>query len=143
MRRHLSDDRQRRGLLLWVIFSSGLTTRDLWLAGHGGGATPSWLLRAETAAFSLSAVSGLAALRTQSRATDRAGSKALKTTTAAAGAAAVVMHGVRLAIYLRARVANSVRSESIEKERASRRVAPEIAEKSQVASPAASGWIGS
>lgn len=105
MRRHLTDGRRQRGLLLWVIFSLGLTIRDLWLAAHGGGATPSWLLHAETAAFSLSAISGLVALNSRPRATDRAGLEALKTATVAVGVAAVVMHGVRLAIYLRASVA--------------------------------------
>lgn len=103
MRRHLTDDRRRGGLLLWVIVSSGLAIRDLWLAAHGGGVTPSWLLRAETTAFSLSAVSSLAALTSMSRASDRAELKALKTAASAVGVAAVAMHGVRLAIYLRAR----------------------------------------
>lgn len=92
-------DRGRHGgLLLWVIFSSGLTIRDVWLAAHRGGVTPCWLLRAETAAFALSAISGTAVLN----APDRADSTALKTATAA-GFAAVVIHGVRLTIYLRAR----------------------------------------
>lgn len=104
MPRHLTDDRRRRGLLLWVAFSLGLAIRDLWLAAHGGGATPSWLLRAETAAFSLSAISGLTALKSGSRAAGRAGSEALKIATVAGGVAAVMSHGVRLAIYLRARV---------------------------------------
>ncbi len=89
--------------MLWVILSSGLTIRDLWLAAHGGGVTPSWLLRGETTAFGLSAISGLAALISTSRETDRTRAKALTTAADALGVAAVVMHGVRLAIYLRAR----------------------------------------
>ncbi len=103
MRRHVTEGRGRGGLLLWVTFSSGLAIRDLWLAAHGGGVTPSWLLRGEATAFSMSAVSGLAALTSTSRATDCASAKALNTATNASGVAAVVMHGVRLAIYLRAR----------------------------------------
>lgn len=102
VRRYLTDDHRQVGLVLWVIFSSGLTIRDLWLAAHGGGATPSWLLRAETAAFSLSAISGLAALASPTRSTDRPGSKVLKTAMAVGGVAAVVMHGIRLDIYLKA-----------------------------------------
>lgn len=87
--------------MLWVTCSSGLAIRGFWLAAHGGGVTPSWLLRAETTAFSLSAVSGLAALISMSRASDRAEVKALNTATNALGVAAVLMHGVRLAVYLR------------------------------------------
>jgi len=86
--------------LLWITCSSGLAIRDLWLVAHGGGVTPSWLLRAETTAFSLSATSGLAALTSMSRGSDRAEVKSLKTAANAKGVAAVVMHGVRLAIYL-------------------------------------------
>ena len=100
MRRHVNDGRGRGGLLLWVTFSSGLAVRDLWLAAHGGGVTSSWLLRAETTAFSLSAVGGLAALASMARSSDHAEVKALKTAASAVGVAAVVMHGVRLAIYL-------------------------------------------
>lgn len=103
MRRHLADGRERGGLLLWVIFSSGLAIRDLWLAAHGGGVTPSWLLCGETTGFGLSAISGLASLASTSRATDSARAKALKTAAKALGVTAVVMHGVRLAIYLKAR----------------------------------------
>jgi hypothetical protein len=107
MRRHVTDGPRPGGLLVWVIFSLILAIRDLSLAVHGGGATRGWLLRAETAAFSLSAVCGLAALKSSSQATDRAGSEALNTATPAVGVAAVVMHGVRFAIDLRARGAKS------------------------------------
>jgi hypothetical protein len=65
--------------------------------------TPSWLLRAETTAFSLSAICGLAVLTSLSRATGHARAKALTTAANALGVAAVVMHGVRLTMYLRAR----------------------------------------
>ncbi len=67
------------------------------------GVTPGRLLHAETAAFGLSAVSGLAALTSMSRASDCADVKPLKTAAKASGVAAVLMHGVRLAIYLGAR----------------------------------------
>ena len=103
MRSDLTNGRGRGGLSLWVTFSSGLAIRDFWLAAHGGGATLGWLLRSETIAFSLSAVSGLAALTSMSRASYRAEPKALRTATNAFGVAAVVLHGVRLAIYLGAR----------------------------------------
>ena len=89
--------------MLWVTLSSSLAIRDLWLAAHGGGVTPSWLLRAETTAFSLSAVSGLAALTSMSRPSDHAKVKALKIAANALGVAAIAIHGVRLAIYLGAR----------------------------------------
>ena len=96
-------ERRQRGLLSWVVFSSGLTIRDLSLVAHGGGATPSWLLRAEIAALSLSATSGLAVLRSPVQETGFAASRRLKAFAAATGAAAGITHGVRLAIYLRAR----------------------------------------
>ena len=101
MGRHLTDERRQGGLLLWVIYGSGLTIRDLWLTAHDGGAAPCWLLRAETIAFGLSTMSSLSALKSWSRAADRARSEALKTA-AATGVAAVLIHGVRLSIYLRA-----------------------------------------
>jgi hypothetical protein len=104
MGRHVTGDRQQRGLLVWVTLSMGLTFRDLWLAAHGGGTTPSWLLSTETAAWGVSAISGLAALDSQDRATNPARSRAPRTLIAAAGAAAVATHGVRLVIYSRARV---------------------------------------
>ena len=100
MRRHLTDDCGRAGLSLWVTVSSGLAFRDLWLVAHGGGVTPGWLLRVETTAFGLSAVSGLAALASMSRASDRFEVKALTNAANALGIAALLTHGVRLAIYL-------------------------------------------
>ena len=94
---------RRAGLLLWVIASSGLAGRDLWLAAHGGGATPGWLLRAETGLFGIAALSGVVELASSwSTDPDQTATHTAWLATAT-GTAAITLHGVRLVLYLAAR----------------------------------------
>ena len=97
------DTHRDRRLLLWVVTCSGLATRGLWLSAAGGGLTPGWLLRAETGASGLAALSGLTALASSPRACTREALEPLVRVTTTAGSAALAIHGVRLVLYLRAR----------------------------------------
>lgn len=95
---------RRFGLLLWVMVSSGLAMRDLWLAAHRGGATPGLLLRAETGLVGLAALSGAVALASSSPTGPHQAATRTARLTTATGTTAITLHGVRLMRYLAVRM---------------------------------------
>lgn len=89
-----SDSSQRCRLWGLLLASIGITLRDLQLAAYGGGITPRWMLRVETASFAACALAGSCALtsRRQSAAAERA--------TVLFGLLGAAVHGTRLTLFL-------------------------------------------